>query len=308
MNELKTGFFTSLWGVCRGTAIFPQLLGNSRSRAVWHLFLMSLLCTVLLSLRVFPWLRDEWDDVTDRYTEAFGGQLEFSAAGIRPEQDPDKPRSMVLPMAGNLIYTAREKSIDIPPGVLDASKYIIVWSNHFIAIVFRVDAENSTWDVQLMRPQRPIERRRVERDNLAGYFDDELKRPPTADEKWSVEDLQVKAKEVFDLCCVLNGTIWFIWSWLRNFLLGLICTGFFALLARLTGVSTARGLTGWKYWQIGVYAGFPGMLIATVIAAFDLFPGYGIAYMLALAIYWLPAAVACERDRDADRTPPPPAA
>ena len=92
---------------------------------------------------------------------------------------------------------------------------------------------------------------------------------------------------------------------MTNFALGLICTGFFAGLARLTGAATARGLTGWKYWQIGVYAGFPGMLIASVIAAFDLFPGYNVAYMLALVIYWLPAAVACSRDRENDRTPPP---
>ena len=306
MNKLKTGFFTSLWGVCRGTAIFPQLLGNSRSRAVWHLFLMSLFCTVLLSLWVFPWLRGEWNNVTTRYIEVFGEQLEFSAAGIRPELDPDKPRSMELPMSGNLFYTARETNITIPPGVLDTSKYIIVWSSHFIAIVIRVDDTNTSWDVQLMRPQRRIERRRMERGNLAAFFNDELKRPLNADEKWSVEDMQIKAKEAFDLCFFINATFWFIWSWLRNFALGLICTGFFALLARLTGTTKARGLSGWKYWQIGVYAGFPGMLIGTVIAGLDLFPGYNIAYMLALAIYWLPAAVAC--DREADRTPPPPTA
>lgn len=304
MADVKTGFFSALLGVCRGTAIFPQLLDNSRSRAVWHLFLMSLLCTVLLSLRMFPLLRGEWNAVTGRYIEVFGEQLEFSAAGIRPEQDPDKPRSMELPLSGTLVYTAREKTFTVPPAALSTSKYMVVWSTHFIAIVVSLD--DKKWDIQLMRPRRPIERRRIERDNLARYFDEELKRPQDAADKWAVEDLQVRAKEVFDLFSTLTAAGWFLYDWISNFVLGLICTGFFALLARLTGVAKARGLTGWKYWQIGVYAGFPGMLIATVIAAFDLFPGYGVAYMLALAIYWLPAAVACERSDD--RTPPPPAA
>ena len=67
--------------------------------------------------------------------------------------------------------------------------------------------------------------------------------------------------------------------------------------ARLSGAATARGLTGWQYWQIGVYAGFPGMLIGSVVAALELpVLTYGRTYALALVIYWLPAALACSKD------------
>ena len=301
---MKTGFFSALWGVCNRTSIFPQLLGNSRTRAVWHLFLMSLLCTVLVSLRMFPLLRGEWNGVAKRYVEVFGKQLEFSAAGIRPEEKPDESRSMELPMSGTLVYTARESDVVIPAGELSTANYLVLWSSRFIAIAVRIDAKH--WDVQLMRPRQPIDRRRMDRDSLAGYFAAELKRPPNSGEKWSLYEFQLEAEEVFRLFSTITAAGWFIYDWLSNFLLGLVCTGFFALLARLTGAATARGLTGWQYWQVGIYAGFPGMLIGGIIAILDLFPGYNIAYSLALIIYWLPAALACSKEhRDGGDGAPP---
>ena len=315
MNDLKTGFFSALWGVCCGTSIFPRLLENPRMRAVWHLFLMSLLCTVLVSLRIFPLISGEWNTVAKNYADEFGTQIEFSEAGIRPERKPDvsqvdgKQRPRDLPMAGILIYTARGDKIDIPAGTLSDAKYILVWSNRFIAFAISIDKNErigkKKWDVQLMRPQRQVEITRKDSDDLKRYFEDELKRPPADDEKWPLDDVQLKAAEVFRLFSILNGTVWFIYDWLSNFFLGLVCTGFFALLARLTGAATARGLTGWQYWQTGVYAGFPGMLIGGIVATVNVFPGYNIAYMLALVIYWLPAATAASAGR---REAGPPAA
>ena len=279
-------------------------------RAVWHLFLMSLLCTVLVSLRIFPLIRGEWNTVSKNYAEVFGSQIEFSEAGIRPEEKPDKQRSMDLPMAGILIYTARDDKIVIPPGTLSTAKYILVWSNRFVAFAISIDKNErigkKKWDVQLMRPQRQVESCRKDSDDLARYFDDELKRPPAGDEKWPVDDVQLKAVEVFRLFSILNGAAWFIYDWLSNFFLGLVCTGLFAGLARLTGASTARGLTGWQYWQIGVYAGFPGMLIGGIVATVNVFPGYNYAYMLALVIYWLPAATAASAGRRESGPPAPP--
>ena len=125
---MKTGFFSALWGVCRGTTIFPQLLHNTRSRAVWHLFLMSLLCTVLLSLRMFPLLRGEWKGVAKSYIEVFGRQVEFSEAGIRPEEE-HRPRHMPLPRSGYLVYTAHEKKITLPVESLSTAKYLVAYSH-----------------------------------------------------------------------------------------------------------------------------------------------------------------------------------
>ena len=302
VGEVKGGFFSALWGVCCGTSVFPQLLRNSRARAIWHLFLMSLVCTVLLSLRVFPQLRSEWRNFSKRYTEVFGRQVEFSEAGIRPEEE-HRPRNMPLPYSGYLIYTARAKNITLPAESLSTARYLVVWNSNFIA--FAVTADQKNWDVLLGRPHRNNERRQIERDNLASYFDEELTRPNSS-ESWPLPESHENAEDLFSLACAMTATVWFVWNLFATFAAGLILTGVFAGLARLTGAATARGLTGWQYWQVGVYAGFPGMLIGSVVEALELpLLSYSLAYSLALVIYWLPAALACSRDRREDDGRPP---
>lgn len=299
-NSVKTGFFAALWGVCRGTAIFPQLLANSRSRAIGHLFLMSLLCTVLLSLRMFPLLRGEWKNVAKSYIEVFGRHVEFSEAGIRPEEE-HRPRHMPLPRSGYLIYTANDKKITLPVESLSTANYLVVWNGNFIA--FAVTGDRKHWDVLLGRPHRRNERRHLDRENLTAYFDEELNRPNSG-ENWPLPERSMRAEDVFDLANFFYSAWWFVFDWAGNFLLGVILTGVFAVVARLSGAATARGLTGWQYWQIGVYAGFPGMLIGSVAAALELpILSYGFAYALALVIYWLPAALACSRREDGGGAP-----
>lgn len=303
---MKTGFFSALWGVCCGTSIFPRLIGNSRARVVWHLFLMSLLCTVLVSLRRFPDIRNDFGGLAKRYVTVFGRQVELSESGILPELDPDKPRSMVLPLSGSLIYTAREKSIAIPPGALSTANYLVVWSDRFISIAVRTGEDK--WDIQLMRPGQTTETvRNIERGAVSGYYDEELKRLPAADQKWKLSEFQVAAEEIFHLASQLFSAVWFIGDWLGNFALGLLCTGLFAGLSRLTGATKARNLSSWEYWKIGVYAGFPGMIIGSVATALKLpWLTYNIAYMLSLVVYWLPAALACSPEaNERDGAAPP---
>ena len=302
MEKIKTGFFSALWGVCCGTSIFPRLTRNSRTMAVWHLFLMSLLCTMVFSLRMFPQLRGEWGGFSKRYVEVFGPQLEFSEAGIRPEEE-HRPRNMPLPRSGYLVYTAREKKITFPPEALSTANYLVVWNSNFIA--FAVSSDRKNWDVMLRRPLRKDERSRIERENLASYFDGELTRPNSS-ESWPFSESQIPAEDIFKMAYFVTAAGWFIGDLAVNFILGLICTGVFALLGRLTGAVKARGLTGWEYWKVGIYAGFPGMLIGSVVEVLDLpLVTYGLAYSLSLVIYWLPAALACSRDRSGDGDRPP---
>ncbi len=262
---------------------------------MWHLFLMSLVCTVLLSIRMFPLLRGEWKSVAKRYIEVFGQQVEFSEAGIRPEEEL-RPRHMRLPRSGYLVYTAHEKKITLPDDWQSTAEYLVVWNGNFIA--FAVSGDHKHWDVLLGRPHRRNERRHLDRDKLISYFDEELTRPNSR-ENWSLPERTMRAEDVFEMANFFHSAWWFIFDWAGNFLLGLILTGICAGVAKLSGAATARGLTGWQYWQVGVYAGFPGMLIGSVAAALELpILSYGIAYALALVIYWLPAALACSRDHE----------
>jgi hypothetical protein len=293
------GFFSALAGVCCGTGIFPGLRRNSSWRVVWHLVLMSLLCSSLIGLRVCGELRRAWAGAAERCVAEFGPRLRFSAAGARPERDPERPRFIALPKSGLLVYTAEAAKIDFPAEALSVNDYLVVWSRRFLAVAVRLDANK--WDVQLMLPGPRTVVRRLERDGIPAFFNGELAGNTPAG-SWPFSDVPP-----IDVTWLLRtiGTIfivsWFLGEWFGIFMAGVFCTGVFAIFSRISGAARLRGLTGLEYWRIGVYAGFPGMLIGAVAEALDLpFLTYMMVYVPALVIYWLPAALACSAE------PPPP--
>ena len=304
---MKTGFFTALCGVCCGTAIFPRLRHNSGLRAVWHLVLMSLLCTISSGLRMHGEIRREWTDCAGRFDAVFGPRIVCSAAaGIIPERDPERPRSMALPRSGMLLYTAREARLALPTGALSEANYLVVWGARGFGIAMRLD--DRRWDAQLLRPDQRIIREQLDRDGVAGFFDREFARFAEAENKWRFADIpSIEARGLFQAISVMSRIFWFLTEWLGILLLGIFCTVFFTLVSRLTGASRVRGMTGWEYWRIGVYAGFPGMLIGAVSEALDLpFLRYGLVYSLALVVYWLPAVLACSGEDKPPANDPPP--
>ena len=295
---MKTGFFTALFGVCRGTAVFRRLRENSGWRAVWHLALMSLVCTLIVGLHMHGEIRREWSDCAERFGAVFGPRIAGSAAnGLFPEREPERPRSMELPRSGRLLYTARVPRLDLPELALAGADYLVVWGAGGFGVAMRLDERR--WDAQIMRPDRRIVREQLDRDGVPGFFAREL--AAGSGSNWSIDDFPpVEIRGLFSAFSSLSQIIWFIGEWLGCFVLGIFCTGFFTLISRLTGAARARGLTGMEYWRIGIYAGFPGMLIGAVADALELpFLHYGLVYSLALVVYWLPAVLACS-------TPEPP--
>lgn len=301
---MKTGFFTALRGVCCGTAVFPLLKRNSGARAVWHLALMALLCTLLVSLRMIGEIRREWTDCAGRFDAVFGSRIAFSAAsGIVPIREPERPRRMAIPRSGLLIYTANSPKLELPAEALSASDYLIVWGARCFGVAMRLDERR--WDVQILRPDRKIVREQLEDAGVAGFFDRELARSAAPGRKRKFAD-EVDVGVLFKMLSLASQVVWFLSEWLGIFLLGIVCTGFFAAISRLTGAARIRGLSGWEYWRIGVYAGFPGMLIGAAAEALELpFLHYGLVYSLALVVYWLPAALACTETPEAPHDAPP---
>ena len=304
---MKTGFFTALRGVCCGTAIFPILKRNSGGRTVWHLALMALFCTLIVGLRMHGEIRREWTDFAGRFDAVFGPRIVFSAAtGISPSRDPGQPRRMETPHSGLLIYTANSHQLELPAEAFSRTDYLIVWGARCLGIAVRIDERR--WDVQLLLPGRRIIREQLEDAGVAGFFGRELARLPVSGLGRRFADMpDIEVGGLFKMLSFVSQVVWFTCEWFGMFLLGILCTGFFAVISRMTGAARLRGLSGWEYWRIGVYAGFPGMLIGAVVEALDLpFLHYGVVYSLALVVYWLPAVTACAETPEAPRGDLPP--
>lgn len=299
---MKKSFISALWGVCCGTRVFPVLKGHGAFRTVWHLALMSLVCAALITWGGVGRAKSEYRKFVERYGELFGERLIFSRSGMRPEKDPDKPRYLALPGQGGLFYTAGMEKVEMPPQIASGSAYFVVWSDYCFIFGARnlADGDNAMWQIQVADPDRSIVVRKVSADKLDAFLD-ALLAERRGGGRWKFPVAKIGTERLFRVARRIVAVAVFFAEFVGIFLLALVCTALFAFVSRLTGAAALRGLGGMEYWKIGVYAGFPGMLIGAVAEALDLpFLVYGMVYAFALVIYWPPASLACAAGRRGD--------
>lgn len=303
-----TAFFTALWGVCRGTWIFPELRRNSGLRTIWHLLLMSFLCALMIAAGDSGRTSRELAVSREHFRAVFGEAILFSPEGIRPERDPAKPRFVALPAGGGLIYTGESEKVTFPAGFCSGSTYFALWSDYFLAIGVRVSADegDGEWQIRVVDPERKLSVHEVGGAGLSAFLESLIAKGRAAGGSWALPQVRIGTDEIFRIFRDVSLVSMFISEWFYIFVLALLCTACFAGISRFTGAAALRGIGGWEYWKIGVYAGFPGMLIGAAAEALELpYIAYGVVYSLALVIYWLPASIACvgaTEDED-DRTP-----
>ncbi len=288
---MKASFLRSLWCVCCGTGIFPVLRGHSTLRTLWHLLLMSLLVGAIIAFGIRDRLDAGLAASRRAFTAAFGDSIQLSERGIVPEKRPQVPFFMALPAGGGLFYTAEGRGIEFPKGFFEHHNYFLVWSDTLLAAASRSGDE---WQIQLADPAHRAEVVRSGSAGIPALFSSRLRRGVA---KWDLPEARIGTNDMLKLIRRIVVAMTFLTEVLGCFLLALVCTGCFALLSRFTGAAALRGLTGWAYWRVGVYAGFPGMLIGGVCEALELpYVSYGIIYATALVLYWLPASLACVDD------------
>ena len=285
----KASFCAALWCVCCGTRIFPVLCGHSTARTLWHLFLMSLVAGGVILAGIRGRFDAELAGCRRDFSAAFGRSVRISAQGIVPERRPPVPFFMSLPSKGGLFYTADGKGVGFPPGFCDRHLYFFVWSDTLLAAATR--SRDGDWQIQLVDPVRNVRIVRADGKDVPALFAAELRRGASG---WKYPVMVVSTEDIFKFAGIFTLTMIFLTEFLGCLLLALVCTGCFALFSRFTGAAALRGLTAGAYWRIGVYAGFPGMLIGGLCEWLRLpYLSYGIVYSAALVLYWLPASLAC---------------
>ena len=290
---MKISFFKSLWSVCCGTAVFRVLRDHSAGRTLWHLTLMSFLTALIIAFGVYGERDRKIAGVRRGFTDAFGSTLHFSEHGIIPEKRPQTPYFMPMPDDGGLLYIADGRNAEFPEGFLKKGKYFVLWSDRLLAIGTRSDTDN--WQIQLVDPDLRTRIVGIAGDKAPAAIADELRRGSDK-AVWNFPEAIFETDDLFRIAGRALTLFNFFFDFSGCLLLALLCTAGFTLLSRLTGAAAQRGLTAGAYWRVGVYAGFPGMLIGGLCVALQLpYVGshYGIIYAVALVIYWLPASLAC---------------
>ena len=296
------GFFRALFGSCAGTGIFAALRLNSWLRVVWHLVFLSLLLALLIAVGESRRIAHRLTVAGDRIITEFGSSLLCSPDGIRPEKDPDRFRIFEAEPGVLLVYLGEKTHLELSATQRAiAHRMLMVAAPRFFA--FAVFSDN-LW---IGRWQDPA---------AAGSFrcrDDELnavlsQRLAGAKAQLETPAMRIPLASVFQ---ILRGTLFagFLTMWFGTLIaLAGLYTAIFAILNRLVGGGRRFSpLSLGEYWKIGIYAGFPAMLVASAFPIFDLpFLTYPTVYMIGLVTYWMIAAARVSADILAQTVPIPP--
>ena len=299
----QVGFFRALFGVCAGTEIFRELRGNSWLRVILHGALLTLILSIAISCGEMHRLSPRLRRIESRFIEEFGDKWNYSAEGLLPERAPDVARTLA-PEPGVLIaYTGNRNEIDLTRQELaSAGRGLIVISPRFFAFACRYNGEMiGHW--QSDRTAGSLRCRDSEFNATVGPLLRRAAEAPTEEHpavKVKISDFAAAARNIFAVSLSL-------WWWCSLILLVFLYTGICVAVNWIFGGARRMPITLREYWKIGVYAGFPAMLVAAAFPAFDLpFLTYPTVYMIGLMLYWMIAANRVFRQvlaESADRPP-----
>lgn len=289
----KVSFLTALSGTCSGIAVFHRLRFQSWLRTVFHMFLMGAFCALLITWGEVHRQRPIFQAGIKIFESVFGTKILNTSRGLVPEKSPETERFLVLPNEGRLWYIPSGK-LKVSVGELEKISYLILWAPGGMATAVR--SASGSWTANIVLP-----------DNEKVMFStpktlssqELLKLKLVSEKKWNFDNLETLSVENF--AKTFQG-IWISTLFMQNLCLTLILpvlyTAIFVGMFRLTsnGRYPVR-LSYSEFWKIGIYAGFPAMLVAAAFPALDLpLFSFSTVYMVGLLIYWLYSASRIERE------------
>lgn len=296
-KSIQVGFFSALIGVCRGSAIFSALCGNRWWRVVLHALILIFLLSTAITLGEIYRLHGAFDTTAREFSTVFG-EIKFSREGVTPELEAGKERSLSLPFDGRLVYLPDwKRGVKFSEQDLNAFRYLCFWSQRRLIVAFNYGAEQG-WYVGIQQPdplpgahENPIMPIYFKAQLLKGdAFSKLLAQPALGEKEWPFkEPFELECDELLQVALVLfTGTV-FCGYFFGTILLTILYIGLFGLMFRLTGGARRLAVLNFSdFCKIGIYAGFPALIVAACFPALDLpFFGFNTIYMIGLVIYWL---------------------
>lgn len=89
---MKKDFVHLLVSVCSGTKVFKQIVTIGVRRAIWHLIILSIICSICYGVATWKSVKDEISAICTVLQSEFGGMKVDSEKGIIPVLSPEKER------------------------------------------------------------------------------------------------------------------------------------------------------------------------------------------------------------------------
>jgi len=291
MNFLKTVF-----SICSGTGVFLRLVTVSPWKAILHYCMFASICAFLVAVLNVSYYSGKASETSLLLSKVFGS-VNISQAGILPESEPEKQRTVELDNGFILSYFPQKSIQDADifsekEGDDENDFRGITWTPGIIFAWLKV----KDGKIVVMPFIAPKEKRNVElfdkkdakdwlrKINTAPYQDFNL--PP---HKISFQSFAGHA--------VLAATILTFGGYLVHIIFSaFLFSGVFSIIYALIGDENIPGLTMKKLFVTAIYAGIPGTLIGAAFPAFNLpFFSYQTVYLACLLIYLIAVLNALKR-------------
>jgi len=286
-------FPAAFFGVCSGVSVFERLRSQSWGRTVCHVFLLGILCTLFITSGELGREKPRIRASAGMFASVFGDRVLISPEGLVPAKDPALARRIALPGRGLLCYFPTGK-VTISAKDVESSLFLFFWAPRGFATA--VSGESGTWVASTVTPGKDKVALSGSRTvSSAELLNMELSSP------WNWRIPGRESFAVSELAAAFTGVLRIglaFHNLLLTVLLPFIYTGVFVGMFRLTASSRRpRHLSYAEFWKIGLYAGFPGLAVASAFPALDLpLFSFGTVYMAGLVIYWLYVSSRLERD------------
>ncbi len=308
----KKGFIATTLAICSGTTIFRDLRKTSIFRMAAHLIALALLCSVAnVMLGLYPF-EAKYYSACQKLEKQFGG-LRRSDKGMVPANTPDKPGTVFLD-SFRVDYFPNDTDLDkFDPS--DDFNVGIVWTPDIVARWTKI-SKNSFQVVPIIIPPpgENVEGLRAFMKKLTrianrGKLAKSLRAwviPPEDMMPWA------ESASFHEFKTNMLGGVWLDLPTIygMNLFSGILVNALFisplyilvfTAFSFVFGRSGTLGMNFKQLFVVGMYTGFPGMIIATIYTALDL-PAldYQSVFLLSYLIYSFPVFSRLSRNVNGD--------
>jgi len=288
-------FFRVVKEVCLGTTIFQEIENYSLRRTFCHLLFLAFWLALAVAVCQYVGMNRFRERLEPAMTKEFG-ELAATPTGLRPQLKPEQSRTLAVTsrlilnyFPGSEIKTDELRTGQYEAGVIWTPGAVVCWQNKgggsFFVWPFVVDT-GARISIRDLFPSSPAGIASL----VKKFYHPIVMEPPL-----SFHSL------LMGLLGGYAGAIFLI-SFLRIIGLVLLFNTLFTGCYSMAGGATSTGMTFKKIFTIGVYAGFPALIVASIIPAFDIdLVDFNTVYLFGFLAYFLFVFSRIQRQRIQER-------
>ena len=298
----KYNFVNTFISVCSGTAVFPEITKFPFRRMLWHLFILAVLGSFLNVAFRYHHFNIAYEEYCAKLQKKFG-DIELSEKGILPAHNPETNGTVYYDNSRIDYFPKVEDLKDFNPG--DNSFWGIAWTPNS-AIVWVLNDKKPSPFIPLLIPVIPhngdmdqgmsflIKSMRGEiRSSLSLLEVSEIYKIPAkqiSDKSLPFREFQTNLCLGIPLKVPSIYILYLISQIMGNcFLTVPVYILIFSLFSFFLGKSNMLSLKFSKLFILGIYTGFPGIIIATLFTALQLpFLDFQSIFLLSYLFYSFP--------------------